>query len=89
MTEKYRLLYYLLWVAHPVLQMGIATLMFRRGLHRKFKFFFGYERIRQNNPSEPLGVGATAQVPAAGTVALHAGVVPSGDGVETQLVGPA
>src|SRR5208282_3830237 len=26
-----------------------------------FKFFAGYEHIRQNNPSEPLGVGATAQ----------------------------
>jgi predicted porin len=26
-----------------------------------FKFFAGYEHIRQNNPSNPLGVGATAQ----------------------------
>jgi predicted porin len=26
-----------------------------------FKFFAGYEHIRMNNPSEPLGVGATAQ----------------------------
>jgi predicted porin len=26
-----------------------------------FKFFGGYEHIRQNNPSNPLGVGATAQ----------------------------
>jgi predicted porin len=26
-----------------------------------FKFFGGYEHIRMNNPSEPLGVGATAQ----------------------------
>jgi predicted porin len=26
-----------------------------------FKFFGGYEHIRQTNPSEPLGVGATAQ----------------------------
>jgi hypothetical protein len=42
MNEKIRVLYYALWIAHPVLQMGIATIMFRRGLHRKFKFFFGY-----------------------------------------------
>jgi hypothetical protein len=42
MNEKIRVLYYALWIAHPVLQMGIATVMFRRGLHRKFKFFFGY-----------------------------------------------
>ncbi len=42
MTDKIRLLYYGLWVAHPVLQMGIAAVMVHRGLHRKFKFFFGY-----------------------------------------------
>ena len=40
MNEKIKVLYYALWVAHPLFQMGIATLMFRRGLHRKFKFFF-------------------------------------------------
>jgi hypothetical protein len=42
MSEKIRILYYALWIAHPVLQMGIAAIMFQRGLHRKFKFFFGY-----------------------------------------------
>jgi hypothetical protein len=42
MTERIRLLYYTLWIAHPLLQMGIAAIMLRRGLHRKFKFFFGY-----------------------------------------------
>ncbi len=42
MSEKTTLLYYALWIAHPVLQLGIAGLMVRRGLHRKFKFFFGY-----------------------------------------------
>jgi hypothetical protein len=42
MSEKIRVLYYALWIAHPVLQMGIAAIMVRRGLHRKFKFFFGY-----------------------------------------------
>jgi len=42
MSEKFKILYYALWVAHPILQIGIATLMFSRGLHRKFKFFFGY-----------------------------------------------
>jgi hypothetical protein len=26
-----------------------------------FKFFGGYEHIRQTNPANPLGVGATAQ----------------------------
>jgi hypothetical protein len=31
-----------LWMAHPVLQVGIAAVMLRRGLHRKFKFFFTY-----------------------------------------------
>ena len=42
MSEKIRLLYYGLWIAHPVLQSGIAGLMLWRGLHRKFPFFFGY-----------------------------------------------
>lgn len=42
MNEKIKVLYYALWIAHPVLQLGIAALMVRYGLHRKFKFFFGY-----------------------------------------------
>jgi hypothetical protein len=42
MSEKTRILYYALWIAHPLLQLGIAAIMLRRGLHRKFKFFFGY-----------------------------------------------
>lgn len=36
------MLYYALWFAHPVLQLGIAALMLYRKQHRKFKFFFGY-----------------------------------------------
>jgi hypothetical protein len=46
MNEKIRVLYYALWIAHPVLQMGIAAIMLRRGLQRKFKFFFGYILIQ-------------------------------------------
>jgi hypothetical protein len=42
MSEKIKILYYALWIAHPVFQLGIATLMVRRGLHRKFRYFFGY-----------------------------------------------
>jgi hypothetical protein len=42
MNEKIRILYYALWVAHPVLQTVIAILMFRRGQHREFKYFFAY-----------------------------------------------
>lgn len=42
MSEKIKLLYYALWFAHPTLQLGIAAIMVGRGLHRKFKFFFGY-----------------------------------------------
>jgi hypothetical protein len=37
-----RTLYYALWIAHPLLQAGIATVMLRRSLHLKFKFFFAY-----------------------------------------------
>ncbi|MFZ1157656.1 MAG: hypothetical protein WAO10_07740, partial [Candidatus Sulfotelmatobacter sp.] len=42
MSEKTRIIYYALWIAHPVIQTGIAMVMLRRGLHRKFKFFFAY-----------------------------------------------
>ncbi|HWY21746.1 MAG TPA: hypothetical protein VNX26_11035 [Candidatus Acidoferrum sp.] len=42
MSEKIRILYYALWVAHPVLQTVIAIAMFRRRQHREFKFFFAY-----------------------------------------------
>ncbi len=46
MSDKTRLLYYALWFAHPALQLGIAALMVRRGLHCKFKFFFAYILIQ-------------------------------------------
>jgi len=42
MSDKVRFLYYGLWIMHPVLQVGIAVFMFRRGLVRPFKFFFAY-----------------------------------------------
>jgi hypothetical protein len=42
MSEKFKILYYALWVAHPVLQTVIAILMLRRGQHRVFKYFFAY-----------------------------------------------
>jgi len=41
-SEKTRIIYYALWMAHPVLQTGIGIVMLRRGLHRRFKFFFAY-----------------------------------------------
>jgi hypothetical protein len=41
-SEKTKLLYYALWIMHPVLEMGIVGFMLRRGLLRNFKFFFGY-----------------------------------------------
>lgn len=42
MSEKIKPFFYVLWVMHPLLQMGIAALMLRRGLIRQFKFFFAY-----------------------------------------------
>ncbi len=45
MSEKIKVLYYALWIAHPILELGIAAVMVQRGLHRKFKFFFGYVLI--------------------------------------------
>ena len=42
MSERIKILYYGLWIAHPVLQLGISALMIQRGLHRKFRLFIGY-----------------------------------------------
>src|SRR5579862_3446830 len=42
MSHWVKLLYYGLWILHPVLQLGIAGFMWKRGLVRKFKFFFSY-----------------------------------------------
>jgi hypothetical protein len=42
MSDRFRIFYYGLWCLHPLLQMGIAAFMFRRGLLHKFKFFFCY-----------------------------------------------
>ena len=42
MSDKITILYYVLWITHPVLQTAIAVAMFRRGQHRQFKYFFAY-----------------------------------------------
>ncbi|MGO9088545.1 MAG: hypothetical protein ACLP6G_03445 [Terriglobales bacterium] len=42
MGDKIKILYYALWIAHPAIMSAIAALMLWRGLHRKFKYFFGY-----------------------------------------------
>jgi hypothetical protein len=42
MTEKSRMLYYFLWVMHPVLQTAIAVVMVRSKQYRQFKYFFAY-----------------------------------------------
>jgi hypothetical protein len=42
MSQRLTILYYGMWFAHPVFQSIIAIVMFRRGLHRTFKFFFSY-----------------------------------------------
>src|SRR5579862_622158 len=42
MPEKFRTLYYVLWIGHPVLQTAIAAVMFHRRKYREFKYFFAY-----------------------------------------------
>jgi hypothetical protein len=42
MSDKIKLFYYVLWVAHPVLQAVIAVAMFRNGRYRQFRYFFAY-----------------------------------------------
>ena len=36
-----------LWIAHPVLELSLAAIMFWRGLHRKFPVFFAYIVFQQ------------------------------------------
>src|SRR4030081_2489226 len=42
MGEKIKILYYVLWIAHPLVEAGIAIAMVRSKLHRKFMYFFAY-----------------------------------------------
>jgi hypothetical protein len=42
MSEKIKILYYALWLAHPVFQTAIAIAMLRRGQYRAFRYFFAY-----------------------------------------------
>src|SRR5579862_3363391 len=42
MSENLKLFYYVLWIAHPVIEIAICILMIRGRLLRPFKFFFGY-----------------------------------------------
>ncbi len=42
MSDKIKLLYYALWIAHPILQAGIAIALYRSGRYRQFKYFFAY-----------------------------------------------
>jgi hypothetical protein len=42
MSDKIKIFYYVLWVAHPILQTAIAMAMFRFGRHRQFRYFFAY-----------------------------------------------
>src|SRR5438045_8538689 len=42
MSEQIKPFFYVLWAIHPIVEVGIAALMVRRGLLRQFKFFFVY-----------------------------------------------
>ncbi len=46
---------------YGIVTNNVAVMVAAKYTWEPFKFFGGYEHIRQNNPSNPLGVGATAQ----------------------------
>src|SRR3979411_2728751 len=46
MGEKIKILYDVLWIAHPFVEAGIAIAMLRSNLHRKFMYFFAYVVIQ-------------------------------------------
>lgn len=37
---------YVMWVAAPVMQVGVLVAMYRRGLHRRYPCFFGYTLLQ-------------------------------------------
>jgi hypothetical protein len=42
MTERIKFFYLAFWIMHPIFELGIAGFLLRRGLLKKFKFFFAY-----------------------------------------------
>jgi hypothetical protein len=42
MSSTTHFFYYALWIAHPVLQLAVAAIMWPRKLHKKFPVFFAY-----------------------------------------------
>ncbi|MGC1373569.1 MAG: hypothetical protein WA824_15645, partial [Candidatus Sulfotelmatobacter sp.] len=42
MLQAHSLLWHYLWLAPDVLQLGLAVMLYRRGLHRRFPAFFTY-----------------------------------------------
>jgi predicted porin len=46
---------------YGIITDNTAVMVAAKYIWDPFKFFGGYEHIRQNNPSQPLGIGATAQ----------------------------
>ncbi len=47
-----RLLDYVLWCAGPIMQCGVLAVMYRRGLHREYPYFFNYTILQVL--SEPI-----------------------------------
>jgi hypothetical protein len=42
MSDKITMLYYALWIAHPIFQVAIAVTIVRSGRYKQFKYFFAY-----------------------------------------------
>jgi hypothetical protein len=42
MRDKITIVYYALWIAHPIIQTAIAVAILRRGRQQQFKYFFAY-----------------------------------------------
>lgn len=47
-----RLVDYVLWIAGPIMQVGVLVAMYRRGLHRDYPYFFNYTILQV--VSEPI-----------------------------------
>ena len=41
---------YILWLASPLLQVGVLVALFRRGLHKEYPYFYNYTILQVLNP---------------------------------------
>jgi hypothetical protein len=62
MLQAHSFLWHYLWVGPHVLQLGLAVLLWRRGLHRQFPYFFAYLILEAAEEFTLYGLDVSPQV---------------------------